>query len=233
MKQKTAYIQKEQRRIVDLVTKKFKHFYLTGGTALAFYFHHRFSEDLDFFSQKYTDRDPAKIMNFISKETGFRFYLESKQDDPKLLPMTIYFLELKKACVLKIDFVRDFTENIKKIRGGMHSIEDIYFRKISAATGTGTKEDLTGHLLPTGRQTAKDLFDIYFLSSNFMPLADFIFEYFAYDQIELLDTWYKIFDRTELKLELVDMIPGVNVRKVLSHLDKQILNQISAKLREG
>lgn len=233
MKQKIAYIQKEQRRIADLVTKKFKHFYLTGGTALAFYFRHRFSEDLDFFSQKYTDHDPEKIMNFISKETGFRFSLGSRQDDPKLLPMTIYFLELKNDCVLKIDFVHDFTKNIKKIYRGMHSVEDIYFRKILAATGTGTKENLTGHLVPTGRQTAKDLFDIYFLSANFRPLSDFVFEYFAYDQIALLDTWYKTFDRTELKLELTDMIPGVNVRKVLSHLDKQILNQISAKLREG
>lgn len=233
MKQKITYIQKEQQRIADLVTKKFKHFYLTGGTALAFYFRHRFSEDLDFFSQKYTDRDPEKIMNFISMETGFRFSLGSKQDDPKLLPMTIYFLELKNGCVLKIDFVRDFTKSIKKIHGGMHSVEDIYFRKILAATGTGTKENLAGHLVPTGRQTAKDLFDIYFLSSNFKPLSDFAFEYFAYDQIELLDTWYKAFDRTELKLELTDMIPGVNVRKVLSHLDEQILNQISAKLKEG
>lgn len=66
MDKKTAYIQKEQKRITGLVVKKFKDYYLTGGTALAFYFGHRFSEDLDFFSQKYQKNDPDKIMAFIS-----------------------------------------------------------------------------------------------------------------------------------------------------------------------
>lgn len=41
-----------------------ENFYLTGGTALAgFYTHHRYSEDLDFFSEK--EVDPAGITIFL------------------------------------------------------------------------------------------------------------------------------------------------------------------------
>ncbi len=45
----------EQRIILDEVKQDsfFRDFYLTGGTALsAFYLQHRYSEDLDFFSEK-------------------------------------------------------------------------------------------------------------------------------------------------------------------------------------
>lgn len=41
-----------------------KHFYLSGGTALAeYYLHHRFSEDLDFFSEE--EVSPMSIQIFI------------------------------------------------------------------------------------------------------------------------------------------------------------------------
>lgn len=51
-----------------------KHFYLSGGTALAeYYLHHRYSEDLDFFSE--TEFDPAAIsvaLKNIQKKVSFR-----------------------------------------------------------------------------------------------------------------------------------------------------------------
>jgi predicted nucleotidyltransferase component of viral defense system len=41
-----------------------EHFYLSGGTALAeYYLHHRYSEDLDFFSED--EVDPMAIQNFL------------------------------------------------------------------------------------------------------------------------------------------------------------------------
>ena len=52
---KTSILDKYQIRLLDAVAQnKFlgENFYLTGGTALAeFYLHHRYSEDLDFFSE--------------------------------------------------------------------------------------------------------------------------------------------------------------------------------------
>ena len=51
-----------------------KHFYLTGGTALAaYYLNHRLSEDLDFFSEQ--EFDPPVISAFfkkISAEAGIQ-----------------------------------------------------------------------------------------------------------------------------------------------------------------
>jgi len=51
-----------------------EHFYLSGGTALAeYYLHHRYSEDLDFFSED--EVDPMAIQSFlksISAKTGIK-----------------------------------------------------------------------------------------------------------------------------------------------------------------
>lgn len=231
MTKKIKYIQKEQRRIANLVTEQFKGYYLTGGTALAFYFGHRFSEDLDFFSQKYKKSDPDRIMKFIAKETGFDYQLDSAQDDRKLIPMKVYFLELKDKQVLKIDFVKDFVENIKPIKNGMHSVDDIYLRKLYAAIGIQEKESDTGRQIAAGRQSVKDLFDVYYLSYRFKPLSDFLFDYFSYDKAERLDVWYRGFDKTETKLSLMDLVPGIDTGKVFKHLDDQIFRKIPDKLR--
>ena len=186
MDKKMAYAAKEQKRIADLVTRKFTDYYLTGGTALAFYFGHRFSEDLDFFSQKYQKNDPEKIMRYIAKETGFEYQLDSVQDDAKLVPMKVYFIKLKGRQLLKVDFVKDFVRNIQETKDGLHSLDDIYLRKMYAAIGMEAKESDTGRSIATGRQSVKDLFDIYYLSSEYKPLSDVFFEYFAYNQSEKL-----------------------------------------------
>ena len=62
MQNKVSYVKGEQERITKMVTAKFKDYYLTGGTALSFYFNHRFSEDLDFFTQKYKKEYPDMII---------------------------------------------------------------------------------------------------------------------------------------------------------------------------
>lgn len=48
-----------------------RHFYLTGGTALAaFYFYHRYSEDLDFFSHGVDLTSVPKLMQAAGKKMG-------------------------------------------------------------------------------------------------------------------------------------------------------------------
>ena len=230
MQNKISYVKGEQKRIAEMVTGKFRNYYLTGGTALSFYFGHRFSEDLDFFTQKYKKEDPDRIMGFVSKETGFSFRLEAEQDDPKLVPMKVYYLELKKECILKIDFVQDFRENIKGIKNGMHSLEDIYFRKMATAIGMEKKKDAVGRVIAAGRQTAKDLFDVYYLSSHYKPAADFFLEYFSITKAESFIVWYRTFNRLELKMDLLDLVPGIDTNKVLRHLDDEILKRLPDKL---
>ncbi len=233
MKRRISYIKGEQRKISEMVTKKFKSYYLTGGTALSFYFDHRFSEDLDFFTQEYKKEVPDRIMKFISKETEFNFKLDAEQDDPKLIPMKIYFLELKQEHILKIDFVQDFEKNIKKVKNGLHSIEDIYYRKISAAMGKIKSEDATGRVIHAGRQSVKDLFDLYYLSSRHEPISEFFFEYFSYDRVESFVAWYRGFNRIKIKIELLDLVPKVDTAEVIEHLDNEILKKIPDKLIWG
>ena len=228
--QNRSYILKEQKRIAVMVSNKFKDYYLTGGTALAFYVKHRFSEDLDFFSQKYDKKMPDKIMAYIAKETGFDYKLDDVQDDPKLIPMKVYSMTLKGGEALKIDFVKDYTDNIGPVKNGLHSMEDIYYRKICAAIGRQEKQGETGHAMATGRQSIKDLFDLYYLSSKYKPLSEFFFEYFSYDKTKRLEAWYRGFNRTETKFALIDLIPKVDTGKIFKHLDNQILKQIPDKL---
>lgn len=230
MENKIFYIKGEQKKIAGLVTRKFKKYYLTGGTALSFYFEHRFSEDLDFFTQDYKKEEPERIINFVSKETNFKFKLEAEQDDPKLIPMRVYSLGLKRGCVLKIDFVQDFQENIKRIKNGLHSLEDIYYRKIYAAIGMVKKQDATGRVIHAGRQSTKDLFDLYYLSEHHRPLSEFFFEYFSYDKAEGFIAWYRGFNRMRLKVELLDLVPKVDTADVTEHLDHEILKRIPEKL---
>lgn len=58
-----------QRRVLDTLSIEravCEHFYLTGGTALAeFYLEHRFSEDLDFFSER--EFDPQSVSVTLKK----------------------------------------------------------------------------------------------------------------------------------------------------------------------
>ena len=231
MKNKIQYIQKEQRRITDLVVKEFPNYYLTGGTALAFHFQHRFSEDLDFFSQKYTKKDPKEIMRYIAKETGFTYKFHAERDTPKMVSMQVYYLELTNKHMLKIDFVKDYVQNFNSIKDGLHSVDDIYYRKIYAAIGGYNKEDESGRTIATGRQSVKDLFDLYYLSAHYKPLSDVFFEYFRYDQAEQLNAWYTGFDRTETKLALMDLVDKVDTGEVFKYLDNQILKGIPKKLQ--
>jgi predicted nucleotidyltransferase component of viral defense system len=73
----SGILTKEQIRFLDIFGKERllnNHFYLTGGTPLTeFYLHHRYSEDLDFFSEK--EVDPLAIQTFFKKnknELGFK-----------------------------------------------------------------------------------------------------------------------------------------------------------------
>jgi hypothetical protein len=170
-------------------------------------------------------------MKFIAKETGFDYQLDSVQDDPKLVPMKVYFIELKGGHVLKVDFVKDYVENIRQIKMGLHSVDDIYLRKLYAAIGQQGKESEIGRVTASGRQSVKDLFDIFYLSFKHKPLSDVFFEYFSYDKVERLDDWYRRFDKTETKLGLMDLVSGVDTGKIFKHLDEQILRKIPAKLK--
>lgn len=76
-------------------------FYLTGGTALvAFYLHHRYSEDLDFFSEKEIDILPINVfLESIRKELGI-FKIDFQQSFNR----NLFFLHYRDGEVLKTEF---------------------------------------------------------------------------------------------------------------------------------
>lgn len=75
-------------------------FYLTGGTALAeFYLQHRYSEDLDFFSEKEVDIEPLDVfLNSLKKELKI-----TKIDYQGSFNRNIFFLHFGKD-ILKTEF---------------------------------------------------------------------------------------------------------------------------------
>ena len=224
------YIVRQQKNITKLVVSHFKDYYLTGGTALAFYYNHRFSEDLDFFTQKYSNKIPDQIMNFISQETGFSYKLDAEQNRINLVRMKVYSLKLDKGCKLKIYMVQDYVENIKPVKNGLHSLDDVYYRKIFAAIGADNQENVVGKVISAGRQSTKDLFDIYILSKKYTPVSKFFFEFFSYDKAEPFIVWYRSFNRTSLKIELMDLVSNIDTLEVMNHLDNEILKKLPRKL---
>ena len=124
-------------------------FYLTGGTALSeFYLKHRFSEDLDFFSEK--DFLPSSITPFIKKsKEKLKFSAFDYQDS---FNRNIYHLLFGGGKFLKVEFTYfPFTqiEKPKKINGVLvDSLLDIAVNKV-----------FTIHQNPRGR----DYFDVFMI----------------------------------------------------------------------
>ena len=218
------YLQKEQKKIFRLVKAFTTTYYLTGGTALAFHFKHRFSEDLDFFTQEYRKEDPDKIMNHIKEKTKYPYSLIHELNEPGLVPLKSFQLALEKGASLKIDFVSDFTPNLREIKHGMHSPQDIYYRKICVTLGkkAGMTDDI-GRTISIGRQAVKDLLDIYYLSKQLEPVHKFFLRYFAPNAFEYVEAWYRGFNRLEAKLEMKYYAPAIDPGDVFRYLDKEIL----------
>jgi predicted nucleotidyltransferase component of viral defense system len=228
------YIQTEQKRIHRLVTERFPDYYLTGGTALAFHFHHRFSEDLDFFTQRYSKVKADEIMKFVTKKTDYSFQLVFEQDSPKLLPIKMYTLAIGHGLTLKVDIVQDPYRNIQDTKNGMHSIEDIFYRKVFIALNPRhAGVDDTGREMTTSRREAKDIFDIYYLSEHYQPLEEFFPKHFSIKLFPRLDAWYRSLDRREMMIDLSERVEGVDPRAIFRHLDDQMIRGLGKKSIEG
>ncbi len=149
---------------------------LVGGTALArCYLHHRASYDLDFFVN--ARFDPAVIERRLS---GARVPLTIVEmvNDP-LYAAQLHGMASVSGEPLKIGIVEDLyadmfpVQSVSGIR--TEAIEGLYHRKLRTITGSGGRISPTGRMIPAGaRRTARDIFDLYVLSSEIMPLLEFV-----------------------------------------------------------
>lgn len=157
-------LSKKQRELLDLIGKEkslCQSFYLTGGTALAeFYLRHRYSEDLDFFSEH--EFDPQSVSVFwqkIKKTVGIK-----KVDFEQSFNRNLFFLHLDKE-VIKTEFTYfPFPRIEEKKRIGELSVDsmlDIAVNKI-----------FTIYQKPR----ARDFIDLYFIiqKNKKLTIADLV-----------------------------------------------------------
>lgn len=223
-------IKEAQKRLLKIFSEKATRFALAGGTALElYYFHHRFSWDLDFFSPTYDLVEIDRIMAGFQKQEKEKIELEAEFLLSGWAKVRFYSMPIKKASrPLKIDFIEDVLskEPVVHVKEGIrvYSAEAIYFQKIAALTGTRPTVDPVGRSFRQGRNEARDVFDIYFLSRKIRPLHKFLQGVPVPYQKGMIH-WYRGFSRQDLKLSLLDMDiydPQFNSREMISYLENEI-----------
>ncbi len=144
---------------------------LCGGTSLArFYLEHRISYDLDFFVP--TRFNPEALLlqlNVIGLEIK-EPVIEIRDQFCRQLAGLIVIEGMQ----VKIDFVEDIYEGMFDHVSINHArtevIDGLYHRNIRTVSGMYLKDGS----IQGGRQTARDLFDLYVLSKSIEPLSQFM-----------------------------------------------------------
>jgi len=224
----------ERDKVLKALVGKIDGLYLAGGTALSlFYFHHRESYDLDFFTKEFSQSKIKNIISYLAQSTCRKIELAIVRDKKDMAQVMIYHLRINKDELLKIDFVEDVYELLKplKILDGIPvlSLEDIYVRKIFAACGSHKTVDLTGkETFIGGRQEARDFFDLYFLSTTFMPLSKFAFKHCSEQERESIAVWYRSYSRSSMQMDILDIPTDkkVSFRGMDNHFKKEITNMV-------
>jgi len=179
-----------------------KDFYLAGGTAVALFFHHRRSDDLDFFSEK-SFREVALIGNL--KKVGKFENLKSEKDTllGKLADIKVSFFSLPYKLLeppLK-------SENLR-----VAAPLDLALMKILAISDRGTK---------------RDFIDLYLLSKHVKPLDELLIlfqkKFGKYDfNIQHIIKSLSYFDDAD-KGEMPEMYIDIEWREVKKFFLKQKL----------
>lgn len=129
-----------------------ENFYFTGGTALAeFYLQHRYSDDLDFFSENQFENQP--IISFIKdlgEKQGFEFKSEAIET------VNIFYLSFPNKPAIKVDFNY---YPFKRLENSLFK-EGVYVDSLL---------DMAVNKLMTivQRANVKDFVDFYFLEPKF------------------------------------------------------------------
>jgi len=207
-----------QHTVLKALSDKINNFYLAGGTALSlFYFQHRLSVDLDFFTPGFSHKEIENIVTRLGTDLKKNIKLVAQSLTEEKTKMMIYYIYFSNKDSLKIDFVEDVFPLIKQpknIEGvKILSLEDIYLRKIYAIAGALPVLDTIGKKSFTGgRAEAKDFYDLYFLSYTFMPLSQFTEKYGNLMIKEGLIGWFRAYDR-------MNIIDGVLTLETTGEID--------------
>ena len=194
-------------------------FYLAGGTALSlFYFRHRLSVDLDFFTQNFSYPDIERIAGYLESALKKKMELKGQNLGGKIAKMAVYNIHFTAKDSLKIDFVEDTVKLLAKTKTvdgiSILSLEDIYLRKLYALAGVvKTLDDSGRDGFLGGRAEAKDLYDVYFLSHTFMPVSKFTLKYCDQVMREAVIKWFRTYDR----MTMIDGLLGLKTNRAADH----------------
>lgn len=188
-------------------------FYLTGGTALSRgYYHHRFSDDLDYFVNYHSDFQRTSEIQIEKLVKAFK----NTEVDYKGEYFYRVFIEEK----LKIEMVNDVPSHIGKlvnhpILGIIDSKENILANKLTAIVDRTLPKDIVDiyFLIKEGLSIKNALTDVESKAAGISPLL--ISKIFAEFDYQLIDT--------EIKW----------IKPVPSEAIKHFLNKISLAIVEG
>lgn len=182
-------------------------FYLTGGTALsAFFFHHRLSEDLDFFSQETVGIET--ILPFIKSVPQVTEVQYERKYDRK-----IFLLRYSSSRVMKVEFTSypfprlEDGPQVEKIQ--IDSLKDILVNKLMALTD---------------RRDAKDYVDLYCAAERY-PKLD-IEQLIAQTEMKFGVKGVQHI----LRGRFLEPIPSTGTLKMREILDQEGLKQFFARL---
>lgn len=148
-----------QDKVFELARLYDQKLYLTGGTALSrFYFQHRLSEDLDFF----TTTDDLKLI-----ANDLRLRLIAQGYEVEMEKLDIYFARfyvLHAGATLKVEFVKEFhlIDPLIQTEHGIYinSLEDIGANKITAFEDRAAIKDIVDLYYITQRLPSPRLFEL-------------------------------------------------------------------------
>ncbi|TRZ64900.1 MAG: hypothetical protein D4Q79_00480 [Spirochaetia bacterium] len=142
---------KTRNLLQDLSGQKFmKNFYLAGGTAIALFFKHRQSQDLDFFTEKsFSSSNLIKNLKTLGIFQGFKNSEDTLTGS--LNEVKVSFFSLPYGLLNK---------PIKYGNLRIADIIDLALMKILAISDRGTK---------------RDFIDLYFICQKVKPLDEFLF----------------------------------------------------------
>lgn len=207
---------------------------LCGGTALSrFHLQHRISYDLDFFvpeglgfnAQALADRVASKV-----KILG----LEVTHDAIKADQLH-FFVPIPGRDAIKMSFVEDmYAATFPPVPSGLaidgiaiqtESVQGLYHRKLRTVVGWA---DSDAAVPSGGRQTARDMFDLFVLSQTVMPLKPFIeslpyaFALEAFTAGMAVMPWFEISDELAQTIAAPVWQSGQEVSTVRDHLFKEL-----------
>lgn len=197
-----------QKKLLKLIGKSelSKDFVWTGGTAMAYLFNHRLSEDLDFFSQNlYPDEYILLQINQIKKYLKINKIKQIKNKNRFLFELT------KNKQNLKLEFVYFPFENLKKPKKcqefnlKISSVEDMATNKLFALYE---------------RAEAKDIFDLYY----FLIEKNYTLNYLIKNiekKFEIQIDITQLYKQAKIALEKQEVLKPLLIKKInAKKLDK-------------